>query len=944
MNQELLLEQGLRKAFMDKDCPAYARFTPSLLYNDYRKGEKVFCTLERELAVCTSFSFSVAFVTAGGVQLFKPLLRELARRHVPGQILTTNYQCFTQPDALDFLDSFDNIEVRLYDCLTTLDGFHTKGYMFGQPDGSMVAITGSSNLTASALTYNQEWNTRLLSTSQGSFAQDMNARFEELWNSVNTISWDKIAPRYRTQYAHSEMQRQHQAEDTLLQTVVHPNAMQADFINNLHKLIRQKENRALLISATGTGKTYAAAFAVQDLKPKRVLFLVHRAQIARKSLSSFKQVLQDTYEYGLLGDGYHDIEADCLFSTVQTMARADQLRQFSPDAFDMIIIDEVHRAAADSYQRIFDYFTPAFWLGMSATPERTDGRSIFELFDHNVACEIRLQHALEEDLLCPFHYYALTDLEIDGETARDISDFRYLTDDRRLEHIIQEAQYYGFSGDRVKGLMFVSTIEEARTLSRKLNENGWRTLALSGENSQQQREEAIARLTQEHDSRYALDYLVTVDIFNEGVDIPEVNQILLLRPTKSSIIFLQQLGRGLRKSPGKEFVTVLDFIGAYTNNWMIPDAFTENQTQDKDKLRRFVQEGSRVLPGASTVYFDEVSRRQIFHSIETVKLNQLGPLKNAWLNVRDRLGHVPALVEFDASNGIDPLRLIRRKDTPSYPDWLARMKVGHSLNETQLDLLRYISRDWASGRRSAELEVLRSLADTGQADLSGYPHHLQVNLRNQFTRQWRTRTTTSVYPRAQFAKARDSVLVREEAFTEALRSPEFRAHFEDVISFGLSRVTSADNGPVINERYTYEETFRMLNFPIMIPPFNVGGYFYQSDVKAFPVYINYEKAPDIKESIAYEDRFISRKVLLAWSKNHRNMESKDMQRIANASDLHISIHLFLRKNTKDQDKEFYYLGRMHARHMEYVPEKDGVAITYELEQPVRADLYDYFTN
>ena len=935
MDHKTYLRQGLEKAFLDETVPAPGLAAPSLLYNDYRKGEKVFCSLEQELRHCTAFSFSVAFVTCGGVQLFKPLFRELQRRHIPGRILTTNYQCFTQPEALDFLDSFDNIEVRLYDCQTSLDGFHTKGYLFFQEEG-MAVVTGSSNLTASALTFNQEWNTRLLSCHEGAYAREVTTRFSELWNSVNMVSWDRIRSRYATQYKETAIQRQARP----LHKAVQPNAMQADFINRLQQLKSRGEKRALLISATGTGKTYASAFAVRSLKPSRVLFLVHRAQIARKSLDSFARVLGDTYSYGLLGDGHRDLESGCLFSTVQTLSRSTVLQQFSPSAFDMIIIDEVHRAAADSYQKIFDHFDPSFWLGMSATPERSDGRSIFELFDHNVACEIRLKHALEEDLLCPFHYYALTDLEIDGQTSQDVSDFRYLTDDRRISHIMEEAVYYGFSGGRVKGLMFVSTVEEACKLSEKLNGKGWRTLALSGQNDQSQREHAIQRLVEDRED--ALDYLITVDIFNEGVDIPEVNQILLLRPTQSSIIFLQQLGRGLRKSEGKEFVTVLDFIGAYTNNWMIPTAFTESGAQDKDRLRRFVQEGSRMLPGASTVYFDEVSRRQIFKSIENVKLSQMGPLKAAWNNLRDRLGHVPRLTEYDPSNSIDPLRLIQRNNAACYPDWLALMKLPHGLSETELDLLRFVSRSWANGRRRAELDVLQSLADTGFCDLSDYDRDLRICLQRQFTLRWLTKSASVSFPRADYAVEDGNTLVRSETFSRALESAEFRDHLQDVIDFGLSRVTSPDNGLVLNERYTYQDSFRMMNFPQMIVPLNVGGYFYQADVKAFPVYINYEKAPDVQKSIQYEDRFLSENRLLAWSKNRRTLASSDMQHIANADRLGISIHLFLRKNTKDDLKEFYYLGRMHPVNMEYVPARNGVAITYELEHPVRADLYDYF--
>ena len=240
----------------------------------------------------------------------------------------------------------------------------------------------------------------------------------------------------------------------------------------------------------------------------------------------------------MLSGTQKDYREDYLFSTVQTLSRKHIYSQFAPDHFDWIIIDEVHRAAADSYQRIFDYFKPKFWHGMSATPQRTDGKSIYELFDHNVACQITLKEALEEDLLCPFHYYALDDVNVSDQTALDPKDFNRLVEDERIRHILREADYYGWSGPRRKGLMFVSTLKEAEALSAKLNEKGLRTMALSGANSQEERERAIERLVQDEDDETALDYLITVDIFNEGVDIPEINQVILLRPTQSAIVFV----------------------------------------------------------------------------------------------------------------------------------------------------------------------------------------------------------------------------------------------------------------------------------------------------------------------------------------------------------------------------------------------------------------------
>ena len=296
---------------------------------------------------------------------------------------------------------------------------------------------------------------------------------------------------------------------------------------------------------------------------------------------------------------------------------------------------------------------------MTATPERRDddldGRNIYEIFDHQIAYEIRLQQAMEEELLCPFHYFGITDLDMisdEGTTKEErLNNFRYLTSDTRVDYIMQQAEYYGYSGSRVKGLIFCSRIDEAKELSKKLNEKGWRTSVLSGEDSEKQRSEIIERLTMEEEEateqKMPLDYILSVDIFSEGVDIVEVNQVIMLRPTQSPVVFTQQLGRGLRKAEGKEFVVILDFIGNYKNNFMIPIALSGDRTYNKDNIRRYMLEGGRVIPGASTIHFDEISRKRIFQAIDHANFNDIRLIRENYTNLKNKLGRIPGLADFD---------------------------------------------------------------------------------------------------------------------------------------------------------------------------------------------------------------------------------------------------------------------------------------------------------
>ena len=613
-------------ALVDKAFPSNSAMRPRFVSNDFHRGRKVVSTLRAELLKCSSFDFSVAFVTRSGVVPLLQDLRELELKGVPGRILTTDYLAFSEPEALEKLDALQNVEVRMYQTTNIPDrfGFHTKGYLFEYPTGFQKALIGSSNLTGNALSVNREWNLEFTSLAEGSLLHEIRSEFEELWEAAEPLA--SIIATYRQMRHERQLVLRGQSIVEYDQIRLEPNSMQLAFVNSLEKILARDCNRALLISATGTGKTYASAFAMRHLNPRRVLFLAHREQVLKQSIASYKRVLGKTKSYGLLSGNSHDTSQDYLFATMQTMSKDSCLACFNEQAFDVIVIDEVHRAGSASYQKIMSHFHPRFYLGMTASPDRPDGFDIYGLFNNEIAYEIRLQGALENNLLCPFHYFGITDLIVEGQPIDDLTEFNRLVSDDRVNYVIEQARYYGYSGDRVKGLIFCRTKREARTLSEMFNVRGFSTVALSGDDSQEMRENAIARLVSEPGSELfsnRLDYIFTVDIFNEGVDMPEVNQVIMLRPTESPIVFVQQLGRGLRKADGKEFVVVLDFIGNYANNYMIPIALSGDRSYNKDSIRKYVMEGERVIPGCSSVHFDEISRARIFEKLKAELLQGL---------------------------------------------------------------------------------------------------------------------------------------------------------------------------------------------------------------------------------------------------------------------------------------------------------------------------------
>ena len=967
------LVDGYRKAFIDASREADPIYSPSLISNSH--GKKVLTVLEKEMKGCDDLFMSVAFITMGGIAPLLGTLKDLEKQGTRGRILTTDYLMFSDPRALDKLNSLNNLDVRVFKTGENNIGFHTKGYMFHNNDNLRIII-GSSNLTQDAITKNHEWNTRLISSTEGAYAKDIEAEFNELWNS--SVCYKDYRDEYSELYEKSQKEREEitrltKTLDLGYSQELKPNSMQESFTLNIEEIIRAGGKRAMLISATGTGKTYASAFALRKLfsenilHGKKALFLSHREQINRQALASYKRIFGKNVSMELLSGTHNDIQkaqnASFLFSTMNMMAKEYVREQFSPKTFSVIILDECHRSGAESYQKIINYFCPELLLGMSASPERTDSFDVFKLFDHNIACEIRLQQALENDMLCPFHYFGITDLEIEGEEESELRRFRFLTSDRRVKYILERAEYYGFSGKRVKGLIFCSRKDEARELSEKFNATGrYNTVMLSGEDSQEDREDAIERLVSDTRSD-KLDYIFTVDIFNEGVDVPEINQVILLRPTESPIIFVQQLGRGLRKAEGKEFVIVLDFIGNYQTNYMIPIALSGDRSGNKDNIRRSLMEGNNIIQGASTIYFDEISRDRIYKSIDAADLNQIRLLKKEYQSLKYKLGRIPHLREFDEMGELDPLRIIEKKG--SYHAFLRDYEddFKETWTDKQYQILEFISRKFASGMRMHELALLKTLVDN-----SSLSHLWETVLKQRYginldksSRQSMIDVLSGCFFRGErFQVDLISVVGKDiqlsNSFLKALNNKEFRSAISELLDFGLYRYQRDYSYPYagtqfnLYKKYTYSEVCWLLQWKKEEVSLNIGGYKYDSFSKTYPVFINYEKEDDITATTRYEDRFVDPSSLTAISKSRRTVDSDDVQKAVHSKELGILMPLFVRKNKDDQtSKEFYFLGTMHHNGhlhqfiMNDTEDVSAVEIGYRLDTPVENNLYEYIT-
>ena len=917
MSNIVELNQGLTTAFIDSTYPSNVAYKPQFLSNNYKEGRKVLSSIEEELLACDEFAISVAFINMKGIEPLLQTLKELEDRNICGKILTTDYLYFTEPKALKKLAEFKNITLKMYFTENAPDGFHTKGYIFKDKEIYRI-ITGSSNMTSSALTKNREWNTKIVSTEQGEYAQEILNEFEHLWNSQYAFDYGDAIDRYVEKYCVIKKQREiaKKAEVTSLEAYrLQPNSMQMGFIENLRKLREEGKQRALLISATGTGKTYASAFALREEDPKKALFLIHREQVAKTAIKSYKKVFGKTKEIALLSGNSKNFEelkqADYVFSTMQMMSKPENYEQFAIDEFDTIIIDEVHRAGAESYQRIMTYFQPKFWLGMTASPDRPDGFDIYKLFDHNIAYEIRLQQALEEDLLCPFHYFGITDLEINGEVFDDkagLRNFANLVCDARVDYILDKANYYGYGGERVKGLIFCSRKEEGKELSKKFNQRGYHTIFLSGDTSQEAREAAIECLEQD-EMENRLDYIFTVDIFNEGVDIPQVNQVIMLRPTESPIVFIQQLGRGLRKSENKDYVVILDFIGNYTNNFMIPIALSGDRTYNKDNIRRYVREGTRVIPGSSTIHFDEISKKRIFQSIDKMDAKSK-LLKEKYYQLKNKLGRIPTILDFYQYGEIDPMLFISYSRT--YDNFVRKFDPEYKISFTQTEeaILEFVSSVLVSGKRPHELSMLKMLLENKEINEESF--EAEMRLLGERYRQSDYLSSVSVlskefintqserkrFEKVSFFDKEISVQKsagRALAFYQKIQKKEFLTELKNLIEYGLQKYRDIyknhdEDNLVLYEKYSRKDVCRILNWE---HDDSSTMYGYRIKYNTCPIFVTYEKKDDIASSTKYEDQFINEQIFSWMTRSKVSIDSPESQAIINCKESGLKIYLFV---------------------------------------------------
>ena len=941
------LRAGLETGFINKSIYSDPSLWPTLLTNDPDTGKKILSNLISELRSCQEYWIFVSFITTSGVASLLNTFEELEAKNVKGSILVSTYLNFSQPEAIRRIKRFKNIDIRV----SSSNAFHSKGFLFRRNDLYRLII-GSSNLTQNALATNKEWNLKVVASSDSEIIRQTFLEFNNEFNN-GILTDDSFLSAYSKQWLYqreiAEINKEIESIEIKsgIRKVV-PNKMQTAALENLMQIRDKGQNKALIISATGTGKTFLSAFDVKQFNPKRLLFIVHRFNIAESAMRSFKEIMPDR-TMGLFSGIERNDKADFIFSTIQTISKSEHLSRFSPDQFDYLIVDESHRVAGDTYNSALDYFKPKFLLGMTATPERTDNQDIYRHFDYNIACDIRLNQALKEEMLCPFHYYGVTDLFINNQPISDVTKIRQLEREELGKRIIEKSEYYNSDSGKIKCLVFCSKIETANALAEEFNKLGKKSISLTGSSSEVARTNAILDI--QKDSDESIKYIFTVDIFNEGVDIPKINQIILLRPTESAIIFIQQLGRGLRVSENKEYLTVIDFIGNYGKNYLLPIALYGDQSYNKDNLRRLLTSGSSFIPGASTVNFDRIAMDRIFDSINKNNFSALVELKNAYFDLKARLGRMPFMMDFVTSDLRDPIGFIERKK--SYLNFVMSVDKDceFTFNEMGIYLLEKFSSLINNGIRPHESLLLKELIENGSCSLATFrklfmeKFHLELN-KSDFQQIVNVLNLDFFNLTAEpIVKIENDCFSFTSVFKNQLGSMDFQSFLTDNINYSLSKFQKAFvrseyvEGFLRYEKYSRRDVCRILNWE---RDFTSTIFGYRTRNKVTPCFVTYNKSEDLEGDINYNDHFLNQEVFAWESRSNRKIDSDEINNVINSE----RILLFIKK-ADSEGVDFYFIGDVTIIPGSIQQGKMSktnapvVHFQFKLDRPVDEKLYEY---
>lgn len=696
-----------------KEITPYTRLIHSELFTGGNSGTTLESELRKEILSSDRIDLLVSFIKWKGIRILERELREFTERGGKLRIITTTYIGATDSKAVEFLASLENTEVKVsYN--TGNERLHAKAYLFERITGFHTAYIGSSNFSRSALTDGLEWNLKVTTKEVGHIIDKFKKTFEAYWQNADFELYDQNIHSEKLVNALKQGKFSKEYAFTTAYFDIKPFPYQNEILEKLEvERTVHNRNRNLLVAATGTGKTVISAFDYKNFrsnnKSSKLLFVAHRKEILQQAKATFQGVLKDNNFGDLWVDGIEPNSNEYVFASVQTLNNRLKDIKLTPEYYDFVIVDEVHHISASTYRPIINYFKPKVLLGLTATPERMDGENILEDFCNRIAAEIRLPKALNKKLLSPFQYFGITDsidlTNVKWEKGKYVASeltSLYTKNDIRVGEIINNLDKYTNDINDVRAIGFCVTIEHATFMAEKFNLAGLRAECLTAKNSGER--ERI----REQFKKKEFNYLFVVDIFNEGVDIPEIDTVLFLRPTESLTVFLQQLGRGLRLSEGKDCLTVLDFVGNSRPEYDFESKFRALIGKTTTSVQKEIEDDFPHLPLGCSIVLEKKTKETILENIKKATSLNVNQLITKIINFQHQTNLPLSLNNFIELYHI-PIQTIYKKH--SWSRLCQRAGVISDFNNTnEKQIYSTISNKWLSTNSTSYFNFILKIA------------------------------------------------------------------------------------------------------------------------------------------------------------------------------------------------------------------------------------------